>query len=109
MSNIVSNIIKVLETVCGSRKDNIIVRQMSNEMQIILPAIPQTPSTPTQIMYQEDTTNSTKSTSKDDLGHGELNVFISYICFLSLLFKFYRKGWFSYNSMDSVDYNKGSN
>ncbi|XP_012543255.1 vacuolar protein sorting-associated protein 13B isoform X3 [Monomorium pharaonis] len=69
MSNIVSNIIKILQTLCGSQKDTVIVSQMSNEMQIVLPAIPQTPSTPTQIMYQEDTTNSTMSTSKDDLGH----------------------------------------
>lgn len=81
MSSIVSNIIKILQTLCGSRKNNVIVRQMSNEMQIVLPAIPQTPSTPTQIMYQEDTTNSTMSTSKDDLGHGKLNAFIFYICF----------------------------
>ncbi|EFN66110.1 Vacuolar protein sorting-associated protein 13B [Camponotus floridanus] len=69
MSNIVLNIIKILQTLCGPRENNTIVRQMSNEMQIILPAIPQTPSTPTQIMYQEDTTNSTVSTSKDDLGY----------------------------------------
>lgn len=81
MSSIISNIMKVLQTLCGSRKDNVIAPQMNNEMQIVLPAIPQTPSTPTQIMYQEDTTNSTMSTSKDDLGHGKLNVFISYICF----------------------------
>jgi len=81
MSSIVSNIIKILQTLCGSQKDNVIVSQMSNEMQVILPAIPQTPSTPTQIMYQEDTTNSTISTSKDDLGHGKQNVFINYIYF----------------------------
>jgi len=81
MSSIISNIIKILQTLCGSRKDNIIVSQMSNEMQVILPAIPQTPSTPTQIMYQEDTTNSTMSTSKDDLGHGKRNIFINYIYF----------------------------
>ncbi|XP_011871179.1 PREDICTED: vacuolar protein sorting-associated protein 13B isoform X1 [Vollenhovia emeryi] len=68
MSSIISNVMKVLQTLCDSRKDNIIVPQMSNEMQVVLPAIPQTPSTPTQIIYQEDT-NSTMSTSKDDLGH----------------------------------------
>ncbi|XP_039314180.1 vacuolar protein sorting-associated protein 13B [Solenopsis invicta] len=68
MSNIVSNIIRILQTLCDSRQDNVIIPQMNNEMQIVLPAIPQTPSTPTQIMYQEDTTNSTMSTSKDDLG-----------------------------------------
>lgn len=81
MSSIVSTIIKVLQTLCSSRKNNAIVSQLSNEMQIVLPVIPQTPSTPTQIMYQEDTTNSTMSTSKDDLGYGKLNVFIFYICF----------------------------
>ncbi|XP_071652871.1 intermembrane lipid transfer protein VPS13B isoform X2 [Temnothorax longispinosus] len=69
MSSIVSNIMKVLQTFCGSQKDNVIVPQMSNEMQIVLPTIPQTPSSPTQIMYQEDTTNSTMSTSKDELRH----------------------------------------
>ncbi|XP_070530231.1 intermembrane lipid transfer protein VPS13B isoform X2 [Cardiocondyla obscurior] len=67
MSNIISNIIKILQTLYGSQRHDVIARQMSNEMQIVLPAIPQTPSTPTQIMYQEDTTNSTMSTSKDDL------------------------------------------
>lgn len=73
MSNIVLNIIKILQTLYDSRENNTIIRQMSNEMQIVLPVIPQTPSTPTQIMYQEDTTtNSTVSTSKDDLGYGEL-------------------------------------
>ncbi|XP_050449510.1 intermembrane lipid transfer protein VPS13B isoform X1 [Cataglyphis hispanica] len=69
MSNIVLNIVKILQILYGSRENNTIVRQMSNEMQIVLPAIPQTPSTPTQIMYQDDTTNSTISTSKDDLGY----------------------------------------
>lgn len=77
MSSIVSTIIKILHTLCSSRKDNAVVSQLSNEMQIVLPVIPQTPSSPTQIMYQEDTTNSTMSTSKDDLGYGKLNVFIS--------------------------------
>lgn len=76
MSNIVLNIIKILQTLCGPRENSTIVRQMSNEMQIVLPAIPQTPSTPTQIMYQEDTTNSTVSTSKDDLGYGELQIYM---------------------------------
>ena len=107
MSSIVLNIIKILQTLCGSRKDSVIVPQ-SNEMQIVLPAIPQTPSTPTQIMYQEDTTNSTMSTSKDDLGHGKRNIFICCI-YWSLLPKFYRKRWFSCNGLDSVDYNKSSN
>lgn len=76
MSNIVLNIVKILQILYGSRESNTIVRQMSNEMQIVLPAIPQTPSTPTQIMYQDDTTNSTISTSKDDLGYGELQIFV---------------------------------
>lgn len=84
MSSIVSTIIKVLQTLCSSRKDNAIVSHLSNEMQIVLPVIPQTPSTPTQIMYQEDTTNSTMSTSKDDLKHGKLNVFISYIFIINM-------------------------
>ncbi|KAL6262831.1 hypothetical protein P5V15_005621 [Pogonomyrmex californicus] len=74
MSNIISNIIKILQSLCTSRNDNAIIPQMSNEMQIVLPAIPQTPSTPTQMMYQEDTTNSTMSTSKDDLEKDDLVV-----------------------------------
>lgn len=109
MSTIVSTIIKVLQSLCGSRKDNVIASQLSNEMQIVLPVIPQTPSTPTQLMYQEDTTNSTMSTSKDDLGYGKLNgIYLLYL-FLSLICKFYRKRRFSCNSVDSVDHNKGSN
>lgn len=76
MSNIVLSIVKILQILYGSRENNTIVRQMSNEMQIVLPAIPQTPSTPTQIMYQDDTTNSTISTSKDDLGYGELRIYL---------------------------------
>lgn len=75
MSNIALSIIKLLRTLCHSREDHAIASQISNEAQIVLPVIPQTPSTPTQIMYQEDTaTNSTISTSKDEQGYGELNV-----------------------------------
>jgi len=80
MSNIVLNIIKTLRTLCNSPEDNVVTPQMNNEVQIVLPVIPQTPSTPTQIIYQEDTTtNSTMSTSKDDQGYGKLNIFALYI------------------------------
>jgi hypothetical protein len=79
MSNIVLNIRKILRTLYNSPEDNVVSPQMNNEVQIVLPVIPQTPSTPTQIMYQEDTTtNSTMSTSKDE-GYGKLNTFIVYI------------------------------
>lgn len=68
MSNIALNIIKTLQSLRDSRITNTIVPQISNETQVVLPVIPQTPSTPTQLMYPEDTTtNSTMSTSKDDL------------------------------------------
>jgi len=80
MSNVALNIIKILRTLYNSPGDNIITPQMNNEVQIVLPVIPQTPSTPTQILYQEDTTtNSTMSTSKDDQGYGKLNTFAVYI------------------------------
>lgn len=82
MSSIALNIIKVLRSLCDSQVDNIVAPQMNNEAQIVLPVIPQTPSTPTQIMYQEDTTtNSTMSTSKDDSGYGKRgkNTFVAYI------------------------------
>ncbi|XP_067209482.1 intermembrane lipid transfer protein VPS13B isoform X1 [Linepithema humile] len=70
MSNIALSLIKLLRTLCHSREDHAITSQISNEAQIVLPVIPQTPSTPTQIMYQEDTTtNSTVSTSKDEQGY----------------------------------------
>lgn len=82
MSNIALNITKILRPLCDSRENKIIVPQISNETQVVLPVIPQTPSTPTQLMYPEDTTtNSTISTTKDDLGHGEFNALILYACF----------------------------
>ncbi|XP_020300480.1 vacuolar protein sorting-associated protein 13B isoform X2 [Pseudomyrmex gracilis] len=69
MRNIALNIIKVLRTQCNSQDDVAIASQISNDTQIVLPIIPQTSSSPTQITYQEDTTtNSTVSTSKDDQG-----------------------------------------
>ncbi|OAD58896.1 Vacuolar protein sorting-associated protein 13B [Eufriesea mexicana] len=41
--------------------------QINAEAQVVLPLVPQTPSTPTQLLYPEDTTtNSTISTSKDE-------------------------------------------
>lgn len=70
MSNIALNILKILRTLCESRVTTTIMPQISNETQVVLPVIPQTPSTPTQLMYPEDTTtNSTMSTSKDDSRH----------------------------------------
>lgn len=84
MSNIALSIMKILRPLCDSRENKMIVPQISNETQVVLPVIPQTPSTPTQIIYPEDTTtNSTVSTTKDDLGYGKLNAFIFYICVCS--------------------------
>lgn len=80
MSNIALNIIKILRPLCETHENKMIVPQINNEAQVILPVIPQTPSTPTQIMYPEDTTtNSTVSTTKDDLGYGKSDILI---CFL---------------------------
>lgn len=75
MRNIALNIIKILRTQCNSQDNVAIASQISSDTQIVLPIISQTPSSPTQIMYQEDTTtNSTVSTSKDDQGCGELTL-----------------------------------
>ncbi|XP_011140226.1 vacuolar protein sorting-associated protein 13B [Harpegnathos saltator] len=70
MNNIALNIMKILRPLYDSWENKMIVPQISNETQVVLPVIPQTPSTPTQIIYPEDTTtNSTISTTKDDLGY----------------------------------------
>lgn len=112
MSNIALDIMKILRPLCDTHENKMIIPQISNETQVVLPVIPQTPSTPTQIIYPEDTTtNSTISTTKDDLGYGELNALILYICLFSELIRVcnsYRERWLSSNSMDSVDYNESN-
>ncbi|XP_032691389.1 vacuolar protein sorting-associated protein 13B isoform X2 [Odontomachus brunneus] len=70
MSNIALDIMKILRPLCDTRENKMIIPQINNETQVVLPVIPQTPSSPTQIIYPEDTTtNSTISTTKDDLGY----------------------------------------
>ncbi|XP_043519945.1 vacuolar protein sorting-associated protein 13B isoform X2 [Frieseomelitta varia] len=66
-SKIISNILNVLRVTVNNNKSIVASTQISTEAQVVLPIIPQTPSTPTQLLYPEDTTtNSTLSTSKDD-------------------------------------------
>ncbi|CAK9795272.1 Intermembrane lipid transfer protein VPS13B [Anthophora plagiata] len=67
MSKIISNILNALRDTAYNNKSVVVSTQISTETQVVLPIIPQTPSTPTQLLYPEDTTtNSTVSTSKDD-------------------------------------------
>lgn len=57
----------------SSNKSVIASTQINTEAQVVLPIVPQTPSTPTQLLYPEDTTtNSTLSTSKDESTPGTL-------------------------------------
>ncbi|CAL7938023.1 unnamed protein product [Xylocopa violacea] len=68
MSTIISSILSALRVTNINDKSVVTSTQISTEAQIVLPIVPQTPSTPTQLLYQEDTTtNSTVSTSKDDI------------------------------------------
>ncbi|XP_076165604.1 vacuolar protein sorting 13B isoform X1 [Ptiloglossa arizonensis] len=68
MNKIISSILSVLRVSVSTNKSVIADTQINTEAQVILPIIPQTPSTPTQLLYPEDTTtNSTVSTSKDDI------------------------------------------
>lgn len=56
-----------------NNKSVIASTQINTEAQVVLPIVPQTPSTPTQLLYPEDTTtNSTLSTSKDESTPGTL-------------------------------------
>ncbi|KZC08609.1 Vacuolar protein sorting-associated protein 13B [Dufourea novaeangliae] len=67
MNKIITSILSVLRVSTVTNKSVIVSAQLNTETQIALPIIPQTPSTPTQLLYPEDTTtNSTVSTSKDD-------------------------------------------
>ncbi|KOC70976.1 Vacuolar protein sorting-associated protein 13B [Habropoda laboriosa] len=67
MSKIISSILSALRDTGSNNKSVVVSTQISTETQVVLPIIPQTPSTPTQLLYPEDTTtNSTISTSKDD-------------------------------------------
>ncbi|XP_076631853.1 vacuolar protein sorting 13B isoform X1 [Colletes latitarsis] len=68
VNKIISNMLSVLRVSASSNKNVVASNQINTEAQIVLPIIPQTPSTPTQLLYPEDTTtNSTVSTSKDDI------------------------------------------
>ncbi|XP_012153493.2 vacuolar protein sorting 13B isoform X2 [Megachile rotundata] len=67
MNKIISSIANVIRDTTSINKSGITSTQINIETQVVLPIIPQTPSTPTQLLYPEDTTtNSTVSTSKDD-------------------------------------------
>ncbi|XP_050594449.1 intermembrane lipid transfer protein VPS13B isoform X2 [Bombus affinis] len=66
-SKIISSILNTLQITTSSNKSVIASTQINTEAQVVLPVVPQTPSTPTQLLYPEDTTtNSTLSTSKDE-------------------------------------------
>ncbi|XP_076295219.1 vacuolar protein sorting 13B isoform X2 [Lasioglossum baleicum] len=68
MNKIISSILVVLRISDATDKSVVPSTLMNTETQVVLPIIPQTPSTPTQLLYPEDaTTNSTVSTSKDDI------------------------------------------
>ncbi|KAK2583878.1 hypothetical protein KPH14_001152 [Odynerus spinipes] len=68
MSNIIQKILNVLLITNDSKESTAVVPHAINENPIVCPTVPQTPSTPTQVIYPEDTTtNSTISTSKDDV------------------------------------------
>ncbi|XP_015175870.1 PREDICTED: vacuolar protein sorting-associated protein 13B isoform X1 [Polistes dominula] len=67
MSSIIQKIVNILLITNNFKESNTVVPHIINENVVVFPAIPQTPSTPTQIIYPEDTTtNSTISTSRDD-------------------------------------------
>nr|XP_031825790.1 vacuolar protein sorting-associated protein 13B isoform X2 [Nomia melanderi] len=67
MNKIISNILCVLRVSTAADK-SVVASTLNTETQVVLPIIPQTPSTPTQLLYPEDTTTtSTVSTSKDDI------------------------------------------
>ncbi|XP_076241466.1 vacuolar protein sorting 13B [Calliopsis andreniformis] len=67
MNKIISTILNVWRVAASTNKSIIANTQINTETQV-LPIIPQTPSTPTQLLYPEDTTtNSTVSTSKEDI------------------------------------------
>lgn len=62
-----------MQITTSSNKSVIASTQINTEAQVVLPVVPQTPSTPTQLLYPEDTTtNSTLSTSKDESTPGTL-------------------------------------
>ncbi|XP_076376736.1 vacuolar protein sorting 13B isoform X1 [Megalopta genalis] len=68
MNKIISSILYVLQVSDGTVKSVVPSTLINTETQVVLPIIPQTPSTPTQLLYPEDAmTNSTVSTSKDDI------------------------------------------
>ncbi|XP_076650338.1 vacuolar protein sorting 13B isoform X2 [Halictus rubicundus] len=68
MNKIISSILCVLRVSGATDKSVVPSTLMNTETQVVLPIIPQTPSTPTQLLYPEDaSTNSTVSTSKDDI------------------------------------------
>lgn len=82
MSNIAVSIIKILQILYDHERNDTGLAQVTNETRVILPVIPQTPSTPTQIMYPEDTTtNSTMSISKDESETGKINIFLIVLVF----------------------------
>lgn len=82
MNKIISSILSVLRVSVSTNKSVIADTQINTEAQVILPIIPQTPSTPTQLLYPEDTTtNSTVSTSKDDITQGILCVNLFFVQF----------------------------
>lgn len=75
MNKIISNILNTLRVPSSNDKSVVASTQINAEAQVVLPLIPQTPSTPTQLLYPEDTTtNSTVSTSKDESTQGILIV-----------------------------------
>ncbi|XP_026672531.1 vacuolar protein sorting-associated protein 13B isoform X2 [Ceratina calcarata] len=68
VSKIISSISNAMRVTTSSDKSVMVGGQMNTEAHIVVPIIPQTPSTPTQLLYPEDTTtNSTVSTSREDV------------------------------------------
>lgn len=87
MSSIIKKILNILLITNNPKQSSAVVPHI-NENAVVFPTIPQTPSTPTQIIYPEDTTtNSTISTSRDDIITGKLvnKVYPNCFFFFSLI------------------------
>lgn len=88
MSSIIQKILNILLITNSPKESSTVVPHIINENAVVFPTIPQTPSTPTQIIYPEDTTtNSTISTSRDDIITGKLvnKVYPNCFFFFSLI------------------------
>lgn len=92
MSSIIQKILNILLITNSPKESSTVVPHIINDNAVVFPIIPQTPSTPTQIIYPEDTTtNSTISTSRDDIITGKLfnKVYLSCLFFIIFFLFFF--------------------